>query len=350
MSIYPEFRARRSSWQPQWGPPVLVRVQAGDGLEGIGAEAPAAARPFIEDHFGRLLVGQDPFAIERLWDQMFRASLPWGRKGLAIMALSAVDVALWDLVGKALGQPVWRLLGGKVRDPIPAYSTGNDVGRYQALGFRAFKLAMPHGPVDGWDGMKANIALVESAREQVGPDAEIMLDCYMAWNVEYTVRMARLLEPLRLRWIEEVLPPDDYEGYAELTARIDSTTIATGEHEYTRWGFRELIGRRCCHILQPDLAWVGGISEARKIAALASAWGLDVIPHAGGLQPWSLHFIAATVNTPWAECVVIGNPGEAEPLRGMYPFLKGVPLARDGVIAPSDAPGIGVELDLEVES
>jgi L-rhamnonate dehydratase len=350
MSIYPEFRARRSSWQPQWGPPVLVRVQAGDGLEGIGAEAPAATRPFIEDHFGRLLVGQDPFAIERLWDQMFRASLPWGRKGLAIMALSAVDIALWDLVGKALGQPVWRLLGGKVRDPIPAYSTGNDVGRYQALGFRAFKLAMPHGPADGWEGMKANIALVESAREQVGPDAEIMLDCYMAWNVEYTVRMARLLESLRVRWIEEVLPPDDYEGYAELTARIDSTTIATGEHEYTRWGFRELIGRRCCHILQPDLAWVGGISEARKIAALASAWGLDVIPHAGGLQPWSLHFIAATVNTPWAECVVIGNPGEAEPLRGLYPFLKGVPLARDGVIAPSDTPGIGVELDLGVES
>jgi len=345
MSIYPDFRARRSSWQPHWGPPVLVRVQSSDGQQGIGAEAPAAARPFIEDHFGRLLVGQDPFAIERLWDQMFRASLPWGRKGLAIMALSAVDVALWDLVGKTLGQPLWRLLGGKVRDPIPAYSTGNDVARYKALGFKAFKLAIPHGPADGWEGMKANIALVEQARELVGPDAEIMLDCYMAWNVEYTLRMARLLEPLRVRWIEEALPPDDYEGYSELTARIDSTAIATGEHEYTRWGFRELIARRCCHILQPDLAWVGGITEARKVAALASAWGLDVIPHAGGLQPWTLHFIASTVNAPWAECVVVGNPGDAQPLRGLYPVLKGVPLAQDGVIAPADAPGVGVEVD-----
>jgi L-alanine-DL-glutamate epimerase-like enolase superfamily enzyme len=267
MSIYPDFRARRSSWQPHWGPPVLVRVQSSDGQQGIGAEAPAAARPFIEDHFGRLLVGQ------------------------------------------------------------------------------AFKLAMPHGPADGWEGMKANIALVEQARELVGPDAEIMLDCYMAWNVEYTLRMARLLEPLRVRWIEEALPPDDYEGYSELTARIDSTVIATGEHEYTRWGFRELIARRCCHILQPDLAWVGGITEARKVAALASAWGLDVIPHAGGLQPWTLHFIASTVNAPWAECVVVGNPGDAQPLRGLYPVLKGVPLAQDGVIAPADAPGVGVEVD-----
>jgi L-rhamnonate dehydratase len=345
MSIYPAYKEKRSSWGAQWGPEVLVRITTDDGLEGIGCTAPAPARMFVEQHFARLLLGADPFDIEMLWDQMFRASLPYGRKGLPIMAISAVDVALWDLIGKAKGEPVWRLLGGKTKPALPVYSTGNDVAHYHALGFRGFKLAMPYGPADGWKGMKGNLALVEQSREIVGPDSDIMLDCYMAWNVEYTVRMARLLEPYNIRWIEECLPPDDYEGYAEITARIDSTTVATGEHEYTRWGYKELISRRCCHILQPDLAWVGGISEARKIAGMASAWGLDVIPHAGGLQPWGLHFIASQVNCPLAECVVIGNQGEPDAVRSMYPFLEGVPLPVDGLIAPSDEPGIGVSVN-----
>ena len=342
MSIYPAYRDRRSSWGPQWGAEVLVRIETDEGIEGVGATAPGPAKLLIEQHFAKLLVGQDPFAIELLWDQLFRSSLPYGRKGLPIMAISAVDVALWDIVGKTTGQPVWRLLGGKIRDRLPVYSTGNDVERYHTLGFRGFKLAMPYGPADGWDGMKANIELVEQTRDVVGPDADIMLDCYMAWNVEYTVRMAHLLEPHRIRWIEECLPPDDYDGYAHLTRTIGSTTIATGEHEYTRWGFKELIARGCCHILQPDLAWVGGITEARKIASMASAWGLDVIPHAGGLQPWALHLIASQPNTPLAECVVIGNQGEDDPVRSLYPYLSGVPMPENGFIAPSDNAGVGV--------
>lgn len=347
MSIYPRYKERRSSWGAHWGNEVLVRIFTDDGLEGVGATAPAPAKALIEDHFGRLLIGEEPFDIEMLWDQMFRASLPYGRKGLPIMAISAVDVALWDLIGKATGLPVWRLLGGKTKATIPVYSTGNDVAFYHQLGFRGFKLAMPYGPADGAEGMRKNVELVERSREIVGAESEIMLDCYMAWNVEYTVRIARLLEPYRVRWIEECLPPDDYEGYAELARRIDSTTVATGEHEYTRWGFKELIARRCCHILQPDLAWVGGITEARKIAAMASAWGLEVIPHAGGLQPWALHFIASQVNCPQAECVVIGNAGESEPVRSLYPFLHGVPLPQNGAINPTDTPGIGVTVDPE---
>ncbi len=345
MSGYPAYKERRSSWGPRWGREVLVRIETDDGLEGIGGTAPAPARPLIEEHFAHLLAGQDPFDIEMLWDQMFRSSLPYGRKGLAIMAISAVDIALWDLIGKATGQPVWRLLGGKTKEAIPIYSTGNDVAKYHALGFTRFKLAMPHGPADGYAGMKGNIALVERTRELVGPDADIMLDCYMAWNVEYTLHMARLLEPYRLRWIEECLPPDDYEGYAELTAKIASTTVATGEHEYTRYGFKELIARRCCHILQPDLAWVGGITEARKIVAMASAWGLEVIPHAGGLQPWALHLIASQINCPLAEWVVVGNPGEENPLRSLHPYYVGAPTPVDGFIRPSDAPGIGISID-----
>ncbi len=228
-----------------------------------------------------------------------------------------------------------------MRDSLPVYSTGNDVAFYKELGFTGFKLAMPYGPADGWAGIKANVELIEQTRETVGPDADIMLDCYMAWNVDYTLRMSRLAEPLGVRWIEESLPPDDFDGYAEITAK-SNVPIATGEHEYTRWGYRELIGRRCCHILQPDLAWVGGISEAKKIAAMASAWGIDVIPHAGGLHPWALHFISSTVNTPLAEWVVIGNKGEENPIRPLFPYLDGAPVPVNGRISPTDTPGIGV--------
>lgn len=344
MSIYPEYKAKRSSWTAHWGPDLLVRISTDDGIEGIGCTVPAGARIIIEEHFRHLLVGQDPFDVEKLWDQMFRSSLPYGRKGLPIMAISGIDIALWDIIGKATGQPVWRLLGGATKETIPVYSTGNDVAFYKELGFRGFKLAMPYGPADGWDGMRKNVELIEKTRDIAGPDSEIMLDCYMAWNVDYTLRMSRLIEPHRIRWIEECLPPDDYAGYAELTAK-SQVPVATGEHEYTRWGFKELIARRCCHVLQPDLAWVGGITEAKKIAAMASAWGLDLIPHGGGLHPWGLHFILATPNCPLAEWVVIGNPGEPNPIRPLYPFLDGTPLPQDGTIRPSNMPGIGISVN-----
>ena len=133
MSIYPDYRAKRSSWGTRWGPEVLVRIETDEGITGIGASAPFPSKTLIEGHFASLMVGQDPFAVEKIWDQLWRSSLPYGRKGLPIMALSAVDVALWDIIGKATGQPLWRLLGGKIRDVLPAYSTGNDVDRYYGL-------------------------------------------------------------------------------------------------------------------------------------------------------------------------------------------------------------------------
>lgn len=343
MSIYPEYKAKRSSWGAKWGPELLVRVVTDDGIIGIGGPVPAGGRAIIEGHLRHLLVGKNPFDIEMLWDQMFRSSLPYGRKGLPIMAISAIDIALWDIIGKATGQPVYNLLGGKTKDALPVYSTGNDVAFYHRLGFTGFKLAMPHGPVDGWTGMKANLELIERTRDIIGPDGEIMLDCYMAWNVDYTLRMAREMRPFRVRWIEESLPPDDYEGYAEITAKSE-VPIATGEHEYTRWGFKELISRRCCHILQPDLMWVGGISEARKITAMASAWGLDVIPHGGGLHPWGVHFMTSQVNCPLAEWVVVGNEGEENPIRPLFPYLEGAPVPEHGSIRPPDAPGLGISV------
>lgn len=346
MSIYPAYKDRRSSWGTRWGHEVLIRVETDEGLVGIGGTAPAPAAMIVEGHFAHLLQGQDPANVGRLWDQMFRASLPYGRKGLPIMAISAVDIALWDLLGKARGVPVYELLGGKLQERLPVYATGNEVAWYQQFGFTSFKLAMPHGPIDGKAGIDRNIALVERTRDLVGPGAEIMLDCYMAWDLEYSLRMADALRPYSPRWIEECLPPDDYEGYATLTRKVRDMAVATGEHEYTRWGFGELLDRRCCHIIQPDLAWCGGISEAVKIAALASARGVQVIPHAGGLQPWGIHWLAAQATVPWAEYVVIASAVDGE-LRPLYPFFRGVPQPVDGFLSPSDRPGLGIEVDEE---
>ncbi len=344
MSIYPSYKERRSSWSPRWGHDVLVRVETDDGLVGIGGTAPAPAGMIVEGHLAHLLIGGDPTNVERIWDQMFRASLPYGRKGLPIMAISAVDIALWDLLGKARGLPLFQLLGGKFQDKLPVYVTGNEVGWYKQFGFTRFKLAMPYGPIDGSAGIEGNVALVERTRETAGPAAEIMLDCYMAWNLEFSLRMAEAVRPYNVRWIEECLPPDDYEGYAELTRRAEGVAVATGEHEYTRWGFAELLSRRCCHIVQPDLSWCGGITEACHIAALASARGVQVIPHAGGLQPWGIHWLAAQANMPWAEYVVIASEVDGE-LRPLFPYFRGVPQPEGGFLVPPDRPGLGIEVD-----
>jgi L-rhamnonate dehydratase len=233
-----------------------------------------------------------------------------------------------------------------MQDRLPVYVTGNEVAWYQQFGFHRFKLAMPHGPADGSAGVKANVALVERARETAGPDADIMLDCYMAWDLEFSLRMVDALQPYRVRWIEECLPPDDYDGYAELTRRTEGMAVATGEHEYTRWGFQELLSRKCCHIVQPDLSWCGGISEIRRIAALAGAYHVPVIPHAGGLQPWGIHWLTAQAATPLAEYVVIASREDGA-MRPLFPFLQGVPQPEDGFLVASDVPGLGVEVDTD---
>ena len=193
MSRYPEYGERRALWMGPLGP-IIVRVKTDDGLEGLGLGGGGNPGCFIvEQHLKRLLVGQDPRDTERLWDQMFRASLPYGRKGLPIMAISGIDNALWDIKGKAAGQPVYKLLGGATKPAIPVYATGNQSAVYASLGFVGNKVAMPYGPWDGVEGMKLNEKHVADAREALGPDMLLMLDCYMAWDVTYTLRMAERL-------------------------------------------------------------------------------------------------------------------------------------------------------------
>lgn len=344
MSIYPAYAQKRSSWTARFSA-VAVMIETDDGIEGLGVtDGGHAVQAIVEEHFSRLLVGEDPFDIERLWDQLFRAASPYDRKGLATMAISAVDSALWDILGKALQQPVYRLLGGATRDDLPVYETTNDRADWENEAFFGVKLAMPYGPVDGREGIFKNRDLVKACRERIGDTRDIMLDCYMAWDVEFTIRMIDAVEPYGVRWIEEALPPDNIKGYEKLAHYTGPIALATGEHEYTRWGHRNLINTGAIAILQPDVAWVGGITEARRICAMASAWGLSVIPHAGGLQAAALHLMKSQVNCPCAEWVRTWDRETGRPKSA----ILGIPDPEHGRIRPSDQPGLGMQLNDDV--
>jgi len=249
MSIYPEYKATRSLFMADSGkvPSVTVEIGTDKGLKGYGQGGPAAG-PIILEHHTKLLIGEDPFNIERIWDILWRSTMSYGRMGVVMNAISGVDLALWDLYGKAMGMPIYKLLGGSTKDRIPAYCTGNDVEQHLEFGYKRLKLAIPHGPADGREGMKKNVALVKRTRELLGPDGDIMLDCWMSWTERYTLEMAEMVAPYRVYWMEECLQPHDYAGFGRLREQIKSTRIVTGEHEYGRYGFRYLLEHRSAEI------------------------------------------------------------------------------------------------------
>jgi L-rhamnonate dehydratase len=341
MSIYPRYREKRSSW---YGPmtSAIVAIDTDEGIQGLGIVGGGKAKlapTIIEEQLKNILIGQNPFDTELLWEQMFRASVFYGRKGAAIEVISGIDLALWDLVGKSLKQPVYNLVGGKTKEKIPVYVTGNLTERHLAEGFRHVKLALPHGPADGAEGLRKNIELVERTRNLLGPDGDIMLDCYMALDVPYAIKLARAVSEFRLLWMEEPVPPDQPDGYRRIKDAVPDLLIAGGEHEFTRYGFRDLIEKKALDILQPDIYRAGGLSELKKIAAMASAYGLPVIPHGVGAPTY--HFVISTHNCPRAEFVDIFA-------QGGRPVLRGEPVPRNGFVELSDAPGFGYELDEEV--
>lgn len=341
MSRYPKVKAHRNLWLPQWEG-VWCKVTAEDGTWGIGSTShgrPVAA--VIDDHLAPQLVGEDCLATEKLSDMMFRLTKPYGSTGLASYAISAVDLALWDLRGKLLGQPVYKLLGGAQKERIFCYATGNDVDWYQELGFRAFKLACPYGPADGLDGIDKNEAFVARVREQIGDQCELMLDCWMAFDVEYTVRLAERLRPYRLKWMEECLIPEDFDAHIALRQRLPWQTLATGEHWYTHVPFQWAASHGVADILQPDINWCGGVTTCQKIAAVADAAGISVIMHGGGNSVFGQHFSIATPAVPWLECFVGTPPGVplAEGWR-----LPGQAIPQDGWLTPNDAPGFGLDI------
>jgi L-rhamnonate dehydratase len=342
LSIDPRFKPRRSLFYADDLGPLTVMVETNKGISGYGYGGPGASF-VVERHLPKLLLGEDPFQVERLWDIMWRGTLYYGRKGVAVHAISAVDNALWDIVGKALNKPVYQLLGGGGRQRIPCYCTGNNIEQAIEFGFKKLKLAIPHGPADGEKGLQANEQLVARARKLLGPDGEIMLDCWMAFTEEYSEALAARLEPYRVYWMEECLMPDDYAGMRRLNEKITSTRMATGEHESTRYGFELLADYKAADIWQPDMHWCGGLTEMRWIDALARAQKVPVIPHAGW-RGGSGHFVFANENTPWCE-MFLPWPGGPKEVYDRFEEEHQITRGPEGIyMRPPDRLGFGFEL------
>jgi len=331
---------------------LIVEVSTDAGHVGIGnaALAPRVTKQVVDTYLKPLVLGEDPFDSEFLWQLMYRQTMAFGRKGIGMAAISAIDIAIWDILGKASRQPVFRLLGGRTKTKIPVYASrlysqkldelAAEARKYKDEGYQAMKMRFGWGPTDGAAGMARNVDLVRTIREAIGYEIDLMGDAYMGWDLDYARRMIPLLEPYRLRWLEEPVIPDDIHGYAALKA-LGRIPIAGGEHEFTLYGFRELLEAKAIDYIQFDTNRVGGITQARKVAALAEAHGVPVIPHAG--QMHNYHVVMASLNSPMAEFfprvdVEIGNElfwyifnGEPEPVAGTIDL-------RD------DVPGLGVEI------
>src|SRR5262245_61400392 len=332
-----------STWRAGTRKQIVVRVLTDDGLAGTGEAfaygAPLAVCAVIEESLAPLLIGHDPARIDALVDLMHRGTMIYGRRGLGMFAISGVEIALWDLLGKALGAPVWALLGGAVRPRLPAYASLMRYDAPAAVGLacagvasQAFRMVTLHQ----FDG-----ASVAAAREAVGPDVELMLDTNCPWSPQDAIRMARALVPYRLFWLEEpVWPPEDYAGLALVAAATD-TPIALGENESTLYGFRDIVERRAGDILQPSITKVGGISEFKKIVALAQAANVPIAPHSFYYGPGlaaTLHVAASFASTLPVEFPT----GQLE-----VPFLTQPIEARDGWIDVPQGPGLGVEVNEE---
>ena len=334
---------------------LIVEIAADTGQVGVGeaALAPRVTKQVIDLYLKPILLGQNPFDSEYLWQHMYRRTMAFGRKGIGMVAISAVDIAIWDLLGKATNQPVFRLLGGKTKEKIPVYASrlysqplddlAKEAKQYKDQGYRAMKLRFGWGPADGAAGMQRNLELVRTVREVIGDEIDLMADAYMGWTLDYARRMIPLLAPYQLRWLEEPVIPDDIAGYAALKA-MNQIPIAGGEHEFTLYGFRELLDARAVDYIQFDTNRVGGISQARKISALAEAYEVPVIPHAG--QMHNYHIVMASLNSPLAEFFPIVDVEVGNEL--FWYIFKGEPVPRHGYIElDENLPGLGLEIDEE---
>ena len=334
----------------------LVEIVGDDGTSGWGeAFGPARLTAPIVAYYKPLLIGEDALATERHWQTLYNRLRDHGQKGLAIEALSAIDIALWDLKARHLGVSVHRLLGGPLRDKVEAYATGfyrkrrgdpleylaEEAHQRVAAGFSAIKLKLGFG-------LAADIRLCETVRRAVGPGIRIMVDANHAYDALGAIRLGKAIEPFDIAWFEEPVPPEDLAGYRQVKAAL-GIPIAGGEAEFTRWGFRPLVTERLVDILQPDIAAAGGISETKKIADMTNAFGVRVNPHVWGTGvalAASLQLIAALPHNP---------PGlyPIEPLlefdQSEHPIRFAVitePIVqRDGWVDIPDRPGLGIEID-----
>jgi L-rhamnonate dehydratase len=322
-----------------------IEVTTDKGISGLGRGG-GGGQPHIAD-LGRFIVNQDPFDVARLWDHMYLGTLSYGRSGAAIHAISAVDLAIWDVIGKALGMPIYKLIGGATKPRVPSYATLNDILWKKQIGFKKVKLAVPYGPFNGKAGLAKNVELVRYAREQMGPEGDIMLDCWMSLGEQYTLDLADAIAPYKVNWIEEPVLSTDYEGHARLKDKIKTCRITTGEHLFTRYEFLKLGQHNGAHVWQPDIHWSGGLTELMRIASLAAAFDVELIPHLGGSSPYATHLVMATPNSPWAEFFWPPAGGSPEVYK-QWEEAHRITRGPEGIYTqPLDSPGFGWDVVTE---
>jgi L-rhamnonate dehydratase len=341
---------------------LIVRIHTDEGITGIGevdsspelvqALVQAPSSHAVATSLREALIGEDPLDVERLWQKMYRGLIYFGRRGIAIHAISGLDIALWDIKGKALGKPICELLGTPVRDRVRAYASmlmpesaaevTHAVTALRDQGFTAVKL--------GWGTLgkdpAADVARAAAAREAGGDGMEIMIDSGLGFvaDAAKAIAVAREYERLGIYWLEEPFEPDEYEAYADLADTVD-LRIAAGEQDATWWGFRELIERAHVDVVQPDVTRCGGITETLRIAELARSHGIATVPHAwksGIIKAASLHVNAVLPDGIWQEYCVADTPINTRLT------VQRLPIESDGYVAVPTAPGLGVDLDEDV--
>lgn len=364
MAKWPQYRGSRTSWGINVLGSFCVEIETTDGTRGFatGFGGPPACW-LVQHHFERFLLGAgmydqtlthpniltsiaDPRDTNDLFEKMYRASLFYGRKGLPVAVISVIDLALWDLLGKIRNEPVYKLIGGSTRTQLDFYCTGPQPAAAKGMGFSGAKVALPHGPDEGTEGLVKNVEYLRKQRESVGPDFPLRVDCYMSLTVPYTIQLVKKCEALGIDidWWEECLSPDDFDGHALLKRAHPTVKFTTGEHEFSRYGFRKLVEGRNLDILQPDVMWVGGMTELLKVSALASAYDLPVVPHASG--PYSYHFVVSQPNSPFQEYLANSADGRSvEPVFGNLFVNEPIPTHGHLDVSVLDKPGFGLELN-----
>jgi L-rhamnonate dehydratase len=346
MAKYPAYRESRQAFGLNVLGTLVVEIEADNGVVGFAVTAGGEPGAWIvEQHLARFVEGANVTDTELIWDQMYLSTVFYGRKGLVVNAISCVNLAMWDLLGKLREEPVYHLLGGAVRDELIFYATGARPDLAKHLGFIGGKMPLRHGPAEGEEGMKMNLALLADMRSKTGEGFWLMYDCWMSLDVNYATRLAHAAAEYGMKWMEEALLPDDYWGYAELRRNVPpGAMVTTGEHESTRWGFRMLLEMECADIIQPDVGWCGGLSELLKISALADARGVMVVPH--GSSVYSYHFSITQHNSPFSEFLMMA-PGADEITPMFSPLLLDEPVPQNGRMRLTDTPGFGVRLNPE---
>ena len=351
----------RFSEPPRYGSPgglIWVKVTAENGMWGLGyTDSGSVTSVLIKESLMSLIIGQEVGAIDRCNDLMWYGTLSFGNEGLTARAVAAIDLALWDLWGKVLDQPVYRLAGGPARQSMEVYVTGQDVAWSKRQGFNKFKIVRPHSKYDGQAGVDGTVELVARMREVAGLQAELMMDCWMCYDVDYAVQICQAVRPYRMRWMEEMLMPHDLSGHRALRQRLPWQTLATGEHWSTRWPGIRAIEERLVDLIQADLLWIGGFTEAKKLAHVADAAGIPMCLHTGANDLFGQHWTAAMPNTPLIEFFQGSPPGIPFGITGMispyasarkaYRMPPGTPAPVEGKMGLPPGPGFGLAIEEE---